>query len=829
MRYTGWARVTFIGDVLAGQQLIPLARVVLGEVINRLDLQRESVRSIRRQAWEAIGQKPPQAFARPVGSTRKTYADGTLIEAGWDGTTAWMRITTTSENPPTTLEGFGFILSPFNGSVPTIVSPPLYESTLLLINGNAYAHDYPDTDHHWFVVDGNGNYTALGNEFTGNPLLQGNLHWRSKADPTFHLSWLGNPSDPIPYFKIGFQDGYDSGEAPYAVRLSPSTAAPAQSGSVYNFDTTQVFSVWLADMFGGLHNLQNGTGIGQVICYKGHVVKPVYDLLKPGSPITVRNCIIGVGATVDAKTKKRTLYFVVRAFRDQLPVPSDVLTEIVYSLDIDNLTAVPVQIGTRTINMTGSYNTVITVDPIPLHGYYWDETKFTFVCLAVKARTVVGNDTHNEPAFQVQSVFSTTGKATWTITPATSTAMGAANFDFDQSLDMGNAITTQPVFKSVGAFDLVTVIGVGGTETDIIPNSVFDQTFSYALKGAVIAITAKNNITTDVVASTIQHIEVHDTEQVPGTALFQMSESASTFTTKFSQQIHIGEKTFDVAELELTSNESDITSQDITFTLVSEALNNSETMTYTGKSFLWFNDTDSVYAYLEYQLQWKRTVTNNYGPISIFSSPPVAVQTLSLISYQGRYVVDNPVATQTGDWFDLTAGGQIGNTPSETNFFAFMSKLPIRLNPGAGNDGSFTIISDTGASQIFEKDYGSTLPLFELVNIISFSYFNIPNWQPSSSFFTNVAGRRLEASETDGTYSFQAVHPGGWALNGNRLCFSQIGPKVLNTLGNPVTQKPFQFLTKGDLDVLAGATGDDRGYYPLCYLAAKEIKALGQS
>lgn len=821
MRWSGWARIDTFGDPILASQYVPLARVLLGQVINRLKLAASETNDARRQAY-----RDTDTTWVPVGlgngSVSKTFPDGTRIDAGHTAGIPWIRITAGSSSTSNPLEGYGFILSPFNGSLPVDGSPN-YKSSLLLINGGAYTNDYPDSTHHWFTADNNGNYLDFGNEFATNGLLQGNLHWRSKTDPTFHLSWLGNPSDPIPYFKIDFQDGYDSGNSAYAVRLSATTTTPPQSGQIFNFDTTQVFSAWLADSFGGLHNLQNGLGVGQVICYKGHVVKPVYDLLKPGSPITVRNTIVGVGGVVDKDTKKRTLYFVVRAY--ELALPTYILTETVYSLDIDNPMAGTLLINSRTINTTGAYNTPISVDPIPLHGYYWDETNLQFVCVAVQARTVVANDTHNQPVFQAQSVFSTTGKATWKITAGVSTS---ADFSFDTSFDMARGITTQPTFKSIGTFNPVKIF-IGVIEFDTIPDSTFDQSFSYGLSNAVLAITDKNVITTNVTASTTQHTEIHDSGPYSATNGYQFQTSASNYTTKWSQQITVGTKTFDAAELTLTSDDSENITYDVTFSHVSLAMSNNETLTYNGKAFLWFNDTDNVYAYLEYQLQWTRNLANNYGPIPIATAPPPPVETYSLISYKGRYVVESPTGSQETDFFDLSAGGQIGNTPSHANLFAFMPKLPVRLNPGAGNDGSFTVITNTPTLQVFEKDFGPNLPLFELVNIVSSSYYDIPKWQPSSSFFTNVGGRITTFTEPDGTYSYSATHPGGWALNGKRLCFSQIGPRTLDVLGNTVTQSPFDFLTQGNLDTLAGATGDDRGYYPLCYLAPKEIKAQGQS
>lgn len=830
MRHTGWARIDYYGDPLIAQQYVPLARLLIGQVINQLKLSAAATNSSRREAYEGT-----DTTVVPVGlgsgSISRTYPDGTQIDAGYTGTVPWARITagTTSEtiNP----DGYGFILSPFNNDLPATLSPD-YKSTLLLINGGAYVNDYPDSTHHWFTAANNGNYLDLGGEFTtlnsvaaNNGLLQGNLHWRSAVDKTFHLSWLGNPSDPIPYFTIGFQDGYDSGNSPYAVRLSSSTITPPQTGQIFNFDTTQVFSTWLADSFGGLHNLQNGTGVGQVICYKGHVVKPVYDLLKPGSPVTVRNCIIGVGGTVDPKTLKRTLYFVVRAFEQQLP--TYVLTETVYSLDIDNPLAGTLLLNSRTINTTGSYNTPITVDAIPLHGYYWDESNTQFVCLAVAARTTPANDISTQPTFQKQSVFSTTGKAIWKIAVGTSGA--SANFSFDTSFDMARGLTTQPTWKLNGTFNPNTIIAIDGTEYPVTPDEVIDQSFKYALSNAVIAITDKNSITTSLTAAVDAHNEAHGSGVYSPTKGFQFQTTTSKYTTTFSQSIAIGSKTFDVAELTLTSNDSDVITYDATFSHVSEVLNDAETMTYTGKSFLWFSDTDQVYAYLEYQLQWNRTLTNNYGPIPVSSTAPLPTENYNLVLYQGRFVVDSAITPQTGEWFDLSAGGQIGNTPSHSNLYAFMPKLPIRLNPGAGNDGSYTIITNTPTSQVFEKDFGPNLPLFELVNILSFSYFDRPKWQPSSQYFTSVDGRITTFGEPDGTYTFSATHPGGWALNGKRLCFSQVGPRTLDTLGNTLTQSPFQFLTGGDLDTLTGTNGDTRGNYPLCYIPPKEIKAQGQS
>lgn len=835
MRYTGWARVTFIGDVLAGQQLIPLARAVLGEVINRLDMQRESVRSVRRLAWEAIDQKPPAAFGRPAGSTRKTYSDGTLIEAGWDGTTAWMRITTGSVPASRQLEGYGFILSPFNGTLPTIGAPPIYQSTLLLINDGAYAHDYPDADHHWFTAAKNGNYTALGNEFIDNPLLQGNLHWRSTVDPAFHLSWLGNSSDPIPYFKYDFQNGYDSGNAPYGVRLSSSTGSPAQSGSIYNFDTTQVFSVWLADMFGGLVNLQNGSGVGQVICYAGHVVKSVYDLLKPGSPITSRNCIIGCGGSVDAKTKKRTAYFVVRVYQDVLPVPADVLTEVVYSLDIDTPDAVPVSIGTRTITMTGTFDAEVRVDPIPLHGYQWNETEQQFVCVAVQVNAEPRAETSFLPTLQPQSVYATTGKATWSID-----GDGAA-FAFDNGRSLASSLSgsikydnkltvTQGSFESPEAGHVTYAI-----------EEVFDNSFGYGIRDGLIGVTAAHEVTISTTQKGDHHTDIVNSDFIidvlSGSVGIGHQDTTDTTTLSVTQTLTCGGHAWDVVSFNLVE-ETDTAADfpDGTARTLNSSSDTSQNFIYTGKSFLWFDDVNQIFAYLEFELAWTRhfVAASESPPPYTTTIPTENSETFSVGNYHGRYVVESLVGTQMTDWFDLTAGGKVGTVDivsSESNLFAFMPHLPLHVNPGdpSAYDAALTSTPGDPTFVEFQKDFGDKLPLLELVNLVSFSMWNMPTWTTSGGLHTGVAGRRLNTSEPDGTYSFTAVHPGGWALNGKRLCFSQIGPRVVNTLGNTVSQTPFDFLSNGSLDTLAGATGDDRGYHPLCYIAPKEIKAQGQS
>lgn len=832
MRYSGWARVTFIGDTVAAQQLVPLGRAVLGEVLNRLDMQRESVRSVRRLAWESIGQRAPQAFKRPFGSTLKTYADGSVIEAGWDGTTPWIRITTSPTSTSPVLNGFGFILSPFNGSLPVDGSPN-YKSTLLLINGGAYGNDYPDSDHHWFTVDTNGDYFDLGNEFLNNGLLQGNLHWRSKVDTTFHLSWLANPSDPIPYFNINFQTGYDGGNSPYALRLSSTTTSPPQTGAIFNFDTTQVFSAWLADSFGGLHNLQNATGIGQVICYKGHVVKSVYDLLKPGSPVTVRNCIVGAGGAVDSDTKKRTLYFVVRAFEQALP--TYILTETVYSLAIDDVTAIPVQIGTRAIETTGSYNTAVSVDPIPLHGYQWIETSQQFVCVAAQASTTPFADTSTQPVLQVHNVSVQTGKATWTI------AGGAASFGFDNAQTItGSPLPTYNAHfhSNFGNFFSPEF----GNEQYLI-NSVVDASVNYTINDGVIGVTPLNDITTSCIYSATEHVTANESDFVfdPASPIVVSltTEVTESTSASFTQSITCGNKTFDVAAFTFSTSQDELQSfTDVSGEFLTQNLLIKEKLSYIGKAFLWFNDVDKVFAYLEYQLTWDRTVTQNYTDLRVagippFPTAPPPVEVFNLTSYQGRYVVDSTKGLQQTDWFDLTAGGQIGNAPGHNNLFAFMPKFPLHIvSPTSPGNIDATVVSNavspTSSDQVYTKTY-NPLPLFELVNIISCSYYNIPKWQPSSSYFTGVGGRVTTFMEPDGTYAFSATHAGGWAVNGKTLCFSQIGPTVLDTLGSIASQSPFQFLTTGDLDALTGTTTDARGNYPLCAIVSREILAQGQT
>lgn len=803
MRYSGWARVDFFGDPATASQYVPTARLLIGQIVNRVEL-------------GGIQQA----------STRWEHPDGTLIEAGFDGTTPWARIYPTTTTSSTTQGGYGFILSPFNGSEPTAIVP-IYASTLLLINGGAYAHDYPDDAHHWFTSPDSGDYFALGNEWVNNPLLQGNLHWRSASDQTFHVSWLGNPSDPIPYFKIDFQDGIIDGSFPYRVRLSNTTAFPPRTGTLFNYDTRQVFSEWLSDSFGGLHNLQNGTGVGQVVCYKGHVVKPIYDAFAPGSPIVTRSTIVGVGGSTDPKTLKRTLFLVVRAFIDQDPPATIPISESVYSFDIDNATAIPVLLASRNITSSGTYTTPISVDPIPLHGYYWDETNTKFVCLAVKVTTQPTNDTSSLPTLQQHSLFADTGKATWQVTGGT-----AAAFTFDNSVSVNRSMTSLPTWSYTSD---VTEIFNSDLEANTVTDEVDVESFTYGVNNAVIAITDKNVVTTNAITHNSDTTTIHNSGPYSGTNGFQHQSSNTAHSSTWSQNVSIGAKTWDVAEFTTTANNTTTIDYDATFSEISGTTNDATTMSYTGKVFLWFNDADQVYAYFEFQLGWNYSLVNTYGPIPIAGFPPTPTETFNLTVYQGRYVVESPEGSHATDFFDLTAGGQIGNAPGHSNFYAFMPKFPIRIGPGSGNDGSYTVVANTSVTsgatttihQMYQKTY-TTLPLFEIANLVNFSMWNVPSWSVSASFHTGVGGRGMEPSEPDSSYSFQATHPGGWAINGKRLCFSQIGPRVNDASGNAITQSPFQYLTKGDLDTLTGATGDDRGHYPLCYIAKREIKATGE-
>ena len=835
MRWSGWARIDYLGDPIIAEQYVPLARLLIGQVVNRLKLAARETNDSRRQAY-----RDTDTTWAPVGlgsgSISRVYPDGTQIDAGFMGGIPWARITAGSSTSSGNLDGYGFILSPFNGSLPTTTSPE-YASTLLLINGGAYVNDYPDSGHQWFTADNTGYYLDLGNEFTANGLLQGNLHWRSTVDTTYHLSWLGNPSDPIPYFKIDFQNGYDSGNSPYAVRLSPTTVSPAQSGSIYNFDSTQVFSVWLADMFGGLKNLQNGSGIGQVICYKGHVVKPVYDLLKPGSPITARNAIVGVGGTVDPTTQKRTLYFVVRAFQDVLPVPSNVLTETVYSLDIDNAMAGTLLIGSRTIGMTGAYNTAISVDPIPLHGYQWLEATQQFVCVAAQVNTTPFSDASHEPEFHNQNVTVRTGKLTWTV----SSDGSSASYDFNTSQTIVTAPTPQYNYHGHSDFGILSSVEFG--DEQYLEDSTTDVSFGYGVNNALIGVTPLNDVLTSCSYSATENDATHNSNFVldPTQPVVKIltQEVSTKSNASFTQSVTCGAKTWNVASYSSSSSTDDTQSYtDHTESEISVSVNITESFTYNGLAFLWFDDVNKVFAHFEYQLAWTRTSTQNYGPIPVIGGIPTPpVVTFTVTSYQGRYVVESPQGSQETDWFDLTAGGRAGDggvTSSEFSTFAFAAMPPIHVDtPTAPANIDATLLSNTVtptvSDQVYARDYGSTLPLFELVNIVSMSLWNMPVWSVSAGFHTGVAGRIAAFTEPDGTYSFTANHPGGWAINGKRLCFSQIGPKTIDALGNTLTQSPFQFLTNGNLDTLAGATGDDRGYYPLCYIAPKEIKAQGQS
>ncbi len=825
MRWTGDARIDYFGDTKLAMQYVPLARLLLGQCLNSLKL-RNGITDLYH----------PLSIALGTISVRKFYPGGVMIDAGYSGGFPWARITAGSTSSSIVLEGFGFILSPFNGSSPSGLISPIYDSTLLLINNGAYAHDYPDADHTWFTSPTSGGYLALGNEFAGNPLLQGNLHWRSTVDPSFHLSWLGNSSDPIPYFKIDFQNGYDGGNSPYTVRLSPTTATPSQSGSIYNFDTTEVFSVWLADMFGGLNNLQNGTGIGQVICYKGHVVKSVYDLLKPGSPIVARNCIVGVGGTVDPDTKIRTLYFIARVFLHELPEPSTLLTEQVYSLDIDTPMAIPVLIGSRTIAMTGTYNTPVAVDPIPLHGYQWNETTLQFVCVAVQANTTPFADASNDPEFRVQHIAARTGKLTWTI------ASGVASYSFSGAQNLGAAYTQRPIYNYHGHSD----IGIFNTaEFGDEPYNIattFDVSMGYIISNGLIGVTPLHDVTTTVAMAAEEHGVSTDSDFIfnPAAPVVAHLTAVVTESTSASltQSVACGSKSWNVVAYSQTSSSSETQSYtDDTFSVIHQVLHIENTFSYTGISFLFFDDVNSVFAYLEFQLAWTQITDQNYTIPVIGGIPPPPTVSFTVPSYQGRYVVESPAGTQTGAYFDLTASGKVGDVAvlsANASLWAFMAQLPIHVSaPSAPATVEATLISfvdtPTEVDTVYKLDYGSTLPLYEQVNNLSFSRWNIPNWQTSSGFFTAVGGRKLAASETDGTYSFEATHPGGWAMNGKRLCFSQIGPLVVNSSGGTVSQAPFDYLTTGDLATLTGATGDDRGYYPLCYLASKEIKAQGQS
>lgn len=834
MRWTGWARIDFFGDELLGSQYVPLARLLIGQVINTLRLRAAGVNESRRLAY-ANTDTYVADVGLGVGSIRQQVADNVLIEAGYAAGIPWARITAGSSSSSNPLEGYGFILSPFNGTFPTIGAPPIYQSTLLLINDGAYAHDYPDADHHWFAAAKNGNYTALGNEFIDNPLLQGNLHWRSTVDPAFHLSWIGNTSDPIPYFKYDFQNGYDSGNAPYGVRLSSSTGTPAQSGSIYNFDTTQVFSVWLADMFGALRTLPNFF-TGPVICYKGHVVKSVYDLLKIGSPITSRNCIIGVGGSVDAKTKKRTAYFVVRAWKDQLPVPADVLTETVYSLDIDDATTVPVSIGMRTITMSGTFDAAVHVDPIPLHGYQWIESPQQFVCIAVQTNTEPTADNSDLPVLQSQSVFANTGKATWTIDG------DGASFTFDNGQSLASALSgsvkaDSKLAVTQGSFEA----SEAGHVTYTIA-SVFDNSFGYGLQDGLIAVTSLHDVTTSLKLKGLQHTHTVNSDfvldMVDGGVGIGHSDTTDTTTLSMTQTLACGSKSWDVVSFDLSS-ETDIAEDgpDGTPRTLNRSEDTTQSFTYTGKSFLFFDDVNQIFAYLEFELAWTRHFTgaSNSPPPYITTVVTESIDSFSVGSYQGRYVVESSVGVQMTDWFDLTAAGKVGTTdivPTQSSLFAFMPRLPVHLNPGDPSAYDSVLTSTPGDPTFveFQKDFGDKLPLLELVNIISFSLWEMPVWSASAGFVTGEAGARLlTTSEPDGTYSFTAGHPGGWAMNGKRLCFSQVGPRVVDAAGHTVSQAPFNFLSNGSLDTLAGATGDDRGYHPLCYIAPKEIKAQGQT
>lgn len=831
MRWTGWARIDFFGDELLGSQYVPLARLLIGQVINTLRLRAAGVNESRRLAY-ANTDTYVADVGLGVGSIRQQVADNVLIEAGYAAGIPWARITAGSSSSSNPLEGYGFILSPFNGSEPPPpLATPFYDSTLLLINGGAYAHDYPDADHTWFTSPKSGSYLALGNEFAGNPLLQGNLHWRSAVDSTFHVSWLGNPSNPIAYFDYSFQNGYASGNSPYQVRLAPSTVHIAATGQIFNYDAEQVFSSWLMSIFGRSAGSKSQTSShGEPILYKGHVVRSVYSLLLNSATTSYR--VLGVGGSVDSQTKKRTLYFVARSIDDESSTTGVyAVAESVYSLDIDTTTSAPVLIGSRNITTTGSYTTPISVDPIPLHCYAWKETEQQFVCVAMQVATKPTSDTSDLPTLQTHDVYAATGKATWTV------ASGVSTFAFDESQSLTNTFGASPSFvSSLTLSDPFSYVTTSAGTLTVYQTSDFEDSFSYSITNGLIGVTPLNDVTTSLslnaTSSTNTHNSNYSLDTVDGTGTAPLtSVTGQKISASFTQTVTCGTKSWGVVTYSRTDDLPSSSNVDDSHATTKTA-DATQKFSYTGKSFLFFDDVNKIFAYLEFELSWTRTLESE----TLFPAfgPPVVItdnDTTSIGIYQGRYVVESLIGTQTTDWFDLTSGGTASNAPSHSNLFSFMPQLPINVNVGSGDsyDAIQTSPVDDPTFVQFKRDFGSSLPLFELANIINFSLWNMPSWSASASFHTGVSGRTFTGSETDGSYGFATQHPGGWALNGKRLCFSQIGPHVVDALGNTVTQSPFQFLTQGNLDTLAGATGDERGYYPLCYIAPKEIKAQGQS
>lgn len=826
MRWTGWARIDFFGDELLGSQYVPLARLLIGQVINTLRLRAAGVNESRRLAY-ANTDTYVADVGLGVGSIRQQVADNVLIEAGYAAGIPWARITAGSSSSSNPLEGYGFILSPFNGSEPPPpTSTPFYDSTLLLINGGAYAHDYPDADHHWFTAANNGNYTGLGNEFLGNPLLQGNLHWRSTVDPSFHVSWLGNPSDPIPYFDYSFQNGYASGNSPYQVRLAPATVHIPATGQIFNYDAEQVFSSWLMSIFGRSAGSESQTSShGEPILYKGHVVKSVYSLLLNSGTTSYR--VIGAGGSVDSQTKKRALYFVARSIADESATTGHyAVAESIYSLDIDDVTATPILIGSRSIATSGTYNTPVSVDPIPLHSYQWDETALQFRCVAMQVNTIPYADSSFEPVLHVHNVTTRVGRMTWTLSG------GSASWDFSAS-----QLVSSPSFvSSLTLSDPFSYVTTSAGTLTVYQTSDFEKSFSYSITNGLIGVTPLNDVTTSLSlnasSSTNAHNSNYSLDTVDGTGTAPLtSVTDEKISAIFTQSLTCGSKSWDVVTYSRTDDLPSSSNVDDSHATTKTA-DATQNFSYTGKSFLFFDDVNKIFAYLEFELSWTRTLESE----TLFPAfgPPVVItdnDTTSIGTYQGRYVVESPLGTQATDWFDLTSSGTASNAPGASNLFSFMPQLPINVTVGSSDsyDAIQTSPVDDPTFVQFKRDFGSSLPLFELANIINFSLWNMPSWSASASFHTGVSGRTFTGSETDGSYGFATQHPGGWALNGKRLCFSQIGPHVVDALGNTVTQSPFQFLTQGNLDTLAGATGDERGYYPLCYIAPKEIKAQGQS